>query len=39
VLVKNADGTARGTRANFIRDQAGQVRWLRLGGRLHRRMS
>jgi CubicO group peptidase (beta-lactamase class C family) len=39
VLVKNADGTPRGTRANFIRDQAGQVRWLRLGGRLHRRMS
>jgi CubicO group peptidase (beta-lactamase class C family) len=39
VLVKDGDGTPRGTRANFVRDQAGQVRWLRLGGRLHRRMS
>ena len=37
VLVKDRDGTPRGTRADFIRDRAGQVRWLRLGGRLHRR--
>jgi CubicO group peptidase (beta-lactamase class C family) len=37
VLVRDADGSPRGTRANFIRDRAGQVRWLRLGGRLHRR--
>ena len=35
VLVRDDDGTPRGTRANFIRDQAGRVRWLRLGGRLH----
>ena len=37
VLVKNADGTLTGRRANFVRDQAGQVRWLRLNGRLHQR--
>ncbi|HCU93317.1 MAG TPA: penicillin-binding protein, partial [Actinobacteria bacterium] len=35
VLVNKSDGTPLGTRADFIRDRAGQVRWLRLGGRLH----
>lgn len=36
LLVRDADGTPRGTRADFLRDTAGRVRWLRLGGRLYR---
>ena len=37
VLVKNADGTPTGARANFVLDPAGTVRWFRKGGRLYRR--
>ena len=37
VLVLNPDGTATGTRADFVRDAHGEVAWLRMRGRLHRR--
>lgn len=39
VLLREADGTPRGTRADFLAGPAGQVRWLRLGGRLLRHVS
>lgn len=39
VLLRNADGSQRGTRADFVRDAWGQVRWLRLNGRLHERVA
>jgi CubicO group peptidase (beta-lactamase class C family) len=37
VLMLTAAGEPDHTRANFVRDPAGEVRWLRLGGRLWRR--
>lgn len=36
VLLLGPDGTATPTRADFLRDAAGRVSWLRLGGRLAR---
>jgi CubicO group peptidase (beta-lactamase class C family) len=36
VLALNPDGTSTHTRANFVRGTAGQVEWLRYGGRLFR---
>lgn len=36
VLVKDARGEPTGARANFVRDQAGRIAWMRLGGRLSR---
>ena len=38
-LVLDAGGAPRGTRADFLRDAAGQVRWLRLNGRLHQHVT
>ncbi len=35
-LVNDAGGVPAGLRGDFIRDQGGRVRWLRLSGRLHR---
>ena len=37
VLLLDDDGKPAGMRADFIRDQAGQVRWFRSGGRLNRK--
>lgn len=31
-------GPARGGRAEIVRDEAGQIAWLRVGGRIHRRV-
>jgi CubicO group peptidase (beta-lactamase class C family) len=39
VLVDDADAQPAYLRANFIRDSRGQVRWLRLGGRLARHVA
>jgi hypothetical protein len=30
-------GTEAGTRAEYLRDEAGRITWLRMGGRLHRK--
>jgi CubicO group peptidase (beta-lactamase class C family) len=35
VLKLDAEGAEAGPRADFIRDAAGRVAWLRIGGRLH----
>jgi hypothetical protein len=31
-----SDGDLRGARGEFLRDEAGEVRWLRMMGRIHR---
>nr|PZN13111.1 MAG: penicillin-binding protein [Mycolicibacterium hassiacum] len=37
VLQLDRDGEPLPSRADFVRDDTGQVRWLRIGGRLHRK--
>ena len=39
VLVLDATGRPTGSRANFLRDGHGRVKWLRIGGRLYRHNS
>ena len=31
------DGPTRNTQGEFLRDESGEIRWLRIGGRIHRR--
>ncbi|WP_448506997.1 serine hydrolase domain-containing protein [Mycolicibacterium thermoresistibile] len=38
VLQLDRDGERLPSRADFVRDDNGRVQWLRIGGRLHRRM-
>src|SRR5690606_41278211 len=37
VMHLDRDGEPLPSRADFVRDDTGQVRWLRIGGRLHRK--